>query len=791
MPEQYKDAIVKYLAGKEYQPIKPRQLARRLGVSDDEYSTFREAVKQLRDAGRVVIGAKNALTLPEMTGQVVGYYRAHPRGFGFVIPETVTSHGDLFIPPGKGADAMSGDRVQARVHKQKRGGKTALAGEIVKILQRGQNRYVGTLEQTDETWFVLPDGTKMVTPIVVRDVSEGTKQGLKVVAEIIEYATGGDLPVGVIVERLGKRGELEVETQAVIRAHGIIDEFPEPALAAARQMVAQFNPDEADGRTDLTGETIATIDPEDAKDYDDAISLHAGPKGQVTLGVHIADVAHFVPAGGSLDQAALARGTSTYFPRRVVPMLPEVLSNGVCSLQEGVKRFAKTVFITYNADAEVTKVRAANTVIQSSKRLTYRQAQDILDGKTGGFEPPVVELVRGMEALAKRIEQRRQQAGMLHLDLPEVELVLDDKGRVTDAHPEDDSYTHTIIEMFMVEANEAVASILKQDGRNYLRRVHPDPEPDGAKQLSTFLKACGHKIGRDVDRQTLQSLVDSVRGRPESYAVNLAILKSMQPAEYSPLPVGHYALASDNYAHFTSPIRRYPDLTVHRMLDEHIAGRAKDLPPDDMAAMVRLGEDCTACEKRSESAERELRDVLILRHLANRAGDTFEGVITGVANFGVFIQHPQFLIEGLIRIEQLGDDWWEVSAQRGEVRGEMTGIVYRIGGKASVKIAGVDIAQRQLNLLPTKAPERPQKKRKKGKGSSRRKGGSGKKSSQGRNPSADSSKAKSKSKGQGHSQGKGKSKSKSKNRGQSAGRGKAKSPKASRGRKTTKPKKNP
>jgi ribonuclease R len=700
MPERYADAILKYVSSREYQPLKPRQLARQMNIADEDYGTFRQAVKQLHDSGRIVLGAKDAITLPDIGARVVGFFRANPRGFGFITPEQANAHGDLFVPPDATGGAVNGDLVAAKVIPQgKRDGQRVYRGQVTEILRRGQNRFVGTLERTAETWFVLPEGRQMATPIVVRDISAASPpKGAKVVVEIIAYGAPGELHTGVIVETLGEQGELAVETRAVIRAHGLAEEFSPESLAEARAAAAGFD-GSLDKREDLRNSTVITIDPPDARDFDDAISLRQLADGW-ELGVHIADVSHFVREGGELDKESRARSTSVYFPRRVVPMLPELLSNGVCSLQENQDRYALSAFIAYDAQGNVAGAKFARTLIRSAKRLTYVQAQDILDGRTGGYAPAVVELVGRLGSLARTIEARRRKAGMLHLDLPAVELVLDDRQRVVDAVAEDQSYTHTVIEMFMVEANEAVARLLDRLGRGFLRRIHPDPDVQGSRQLASFVKACGHHLPQKMSRRDMQDLLAAVKGKPESYAVNLALLKTFEQAEYSPMPVGHFALASEHYCHFTSPIRRYPDLTVHRLLTEHCLGRLSTRPPEDVSELVRLGEHCSAAERRAQAAESELREVLVLQLLATRVGEVFDGVVTGVTNFGMFVQSPKFLIDGLIRMNELGDDWWEIDAKIGQVRGERTGRRYRIGDVMKVRIAAVDVARRQLNLVP-------------------------------------------------------------------------------------------
>ncbi|HET6429517.1 MAG TPA: ribonuclease R [Phycisphaerae bacterium] len=720
MPERYAETIIKYLSGKGYQPLKPRQLARQMGVSESDYGSFREAIKILRDSGRVVMGAKNALMLPDMGKQVVGTFQANPRGFGFVTPDTPNSHGDLYVPEGQTAGAMTGDTVLAHVLKRgKRGGEMLFQGRVTEIVRRGSARVVGTLDCAEDTWFVLPDGKAGINPVVIADVGPGARKGQKVVAEIVQYPAEGQLARGVITENIGAAGHIAAETIAIIRAFGLREEFPDEAMAEARRAVDTFDPAAVDGRDDLSSLTIVTIDPPDARDFDDAISIESRD-GQTILGVHIADVSHFVPEGRPLDVEARERGNSVYFPRKVLPMLPEVLSNGVCSLQEGVPRLCKSAFIHYDQAGNVTARRLAETVIRSAKRLTYTEAQGIIDGKTGGYDRAVVELVRRMNDLARRIERRRREAGMLHLDLPEVEIVLDEEGKVIGAEPAADAYTHTIIEMFMVEANEAVAVSLSNRQLPFLRRIHPEPDKDAHKALGAFTRVCGHKLPRDLDRKDLQRLLESVKGRPESFAVNMAVLRSLTRAEYSPMQIGHYALASDNYCHFTSPIRRYPDLTVHRLFADVVRKRQAAAP--DMPELVSLGTHCSTTEKTAEEAERELTTVLVLQFLSDKVGEPFEGVATGVTNFGLFVQLPRLGVEGLIRMQELGDDWWEVNAPNGEIRGERTGKRYRIGDAVPVRIASVDVARRQLNLTPDRWAEKkeaPNKKAKRGKGRKR------------------------------------------------------------------------
>ena len=716
-PERFKDRIVRHLAKQAYRPRKTQGLARDMGVAEEEYGDFREAVKSLMNSGRIVMGSASALTLPSPPGRVVGQFRCNPRGFGFVIPDTPNSHGDLFVPPGQGGGAVTGDTVAARVLKRgKRDGRMMYEGRIVEIIERGQSRFVGELCREQERWFVRPDGNTLHVHVFVGDPgAKGARAGDQVVIEIVRYPADGREARGVITKVLGKRGDPGVDTQSIVYQYHLPQEFPKTVVTEVARIVARHDPDAAAvDREDLRDLTVITIDPDSARDFDDAISITELSKGRLELGVHIADVSHFVRLGSPSDKEARERANSVYFPRLVIPMLPEMLSNGVCSLQEKEPRLTKSAFITYDNRGRRMSTRFANTVIRSAKRLTYGQATRIIDGKTGRFSKKTTALVRRMESLARSIQKRRIAAGSLVLDLPEVDIVFDDQGRVTGVNPTDTAFSHTIIEMFMVEANEVVAELFADLGVPALRRVHPPPDEASTQPLNRFFRALNLKPIKSMDREVLQPLLDRVKGRPESFAVNLAILRSLERATYDPAPVGHFALASENYTHFTSPIRRYPDLTIHRLLDAYLRGtlkkRGRQANVPNLTECHELGIHCSKNERRAEAAERELKLIYVLRLLERRVGDEFDGIITGVANFGVFVQLPEYLVEGLLRFSDLPDDWWKVDSEAGCVIGERTGRRLKIGDTVRVRIAGTNLADRKLDLTltgeSTTAPKR-------------------------------------------------------------------------------------
>jgi ribonuclease R len=732
MSDPLSDQILNHIKQPDYRPQRPRKLAHELNVADDQsYPTFREALRDLMHQGRVVLGSRGAVVLPsQRTGrdEFTGTYRHNKRGFGFVVPTDPTAHEDLYIPQGENGGALNGDIVRAKITSRgQRDGRAIYTGRITEIVQRKSKRFAGTLVKVAGEWMVMPDGTGFTDPILAPDAaSRHIRVGTKVVIEITSYAEGpGERAQGVITEVLGQAGEKDVDLKTVIVQFNLPDEFPEAVKIQARESVDSFNVDlERSKRFDLSDEIICTIDPDDAKDYDDAISLRQVENGYWELGVHIADVSHFVPEGTALDEEARERGNSTYFPGFVIPMLPEILSNGVCSLQEAVPRLCKSAFITYDEDANPVRAKFANTIIKSRKRLRYREAQAIIDGAKevphpegnrtiSDYPPEVVKLLHQMDELARRLQKRRRKQGQIVLDLPEVELVLDEDGKVVDAVPEDTSFTHTLIEMFMVEANEAVARLFHSLDVPFIRRVHPEPDLDDSSRLRHFTEVSGHRLPKDLDRKAIQVLLDKVKGKPEAFAINLAVLKSLTRAEYSPQTLGHYALASEHYTHFTSPIRRYADLTIHRLLDAYFEARGdseghrakggrrskvqlEEIPTYD--DLVQLGRHLSFTERRSDDAERELRQVKILELLSNHIGDEFTGVVTGITNFGIFVQLNNWLIDGLIRYEDLLDDWWDVDERAGLVRGQRTGQKIGIGDVAKVIIVKVDVPRRELDL---------------------------------------------------------------------------------------------
>lgn len=703
--------IFDFVHAKDYAPVAREELAEAMGVGKAEQGAFRAACKALMRSGRILLGDDDTILPQQSSGRITGTFRANARGFGFVIPTDPVGHADLYVPSGASRGAMTGDTVIASVkRKGKRDGKMLYEGAVLEVVRRGQSRFVGALHQEVRRWFVISDGQTMHAPIMVDDPgAKSAKPGDQVVVELTQFPSEKMPARGVIVKVIGPSGAPGVDTLSIIEQYEFPTEFREAVLQEAGDVSRSFDIDvERERRLDLRGETIITIDPADARDFDDAISITVGKEGTCELGVHIADVSHFVQEEGAIDVEAKARTTSVYFPGTVIPMLPEVLSNGVCSLQEQQQRLTKSAFITYDADANVIGTRFANTVIASTKRLTYEEASAALQGKTGAIGTDVVALLKRAESLARAILARRMREGMLRLDMPEMELVLDGDRNVIDVKKADTSFSHTIIEMFMVEANEAVAKGLTANRADFLRRIHEGPSEIADAQLRRFLKALGHGLPANADRHAMQSLLEETRGKQDGFVVHMAVLRSMSQAEYSPRVEGHFALASEDYCHFTSPIRRYPDLTVHRLFEQHLVGdKVRGVrrngseaagADDSFNELVVLGKHCSTSERRAEDAERELKQVLTLRLLEPRLGEVLPGTITGLASIGLFVQLDDYLIDGLLAFDTLPGDWWDIDESRSSVVGRKTGKRMRIGDRVDVQLLRIHIPTRRLDL---------------------------------------------------------------------------------------------
>jgi ribonuclease R len=716
MPD-LEEMILAAISRKNYQPLKPKALARKLGVTASHYAGFRRVLRDLLSQGRIELGRNHSVRPVQPHGTVVGVYRSTSGGFGFVRPHAVegTAGPEIHIAAGRALDAATGDEVLVRILRKPSRRSLGPSGEILRVVNRATNQFVGTYFEREGQGFVRVDGTVFSHSIYVGDPgARGARPEDKVVFEMLRFPGPEDRGEGVITEILGPRGQPGVDTLSIIRAFGLPDRFADDALEEARQAAAAFSEDDLDGREDLTAEVLITIDPVDARDFDDAVSLAVDHKSKHwLLGVHIADVAHFAPAGGPLDREARKRGTSVYLPQRVLPMFPEIISNSLASLQQGKVRYAKSVFIDFTPAGQKTGARFADSAIRVRRRFTYEQVSAILADSTPGGgrqapgpgpDPEVLALLLRMRDLATILHRRRLKRGSLELSMPETELEYDEDGRVSGAHFRKHDISHQMIEEFMLAANETVAEHLAGLGVPFLRRAHPAPEPEKLKAFAEFARILGYKVERDTDRFALQRVLQQSAGKPDSYAVHYALLRSLKQAVYSPQEEGHYALASDTYCHFTSPIRRYPDLTVHRLLDRWLrTGRARS----DESELVALGDHCSKTERRAETAERQLVKLKLLTYLEERIGMEMEVVITGVADYGFYAQAEALPVEGLVHISTLVDDYYYYEEASHSLTGRRTHRRYRLGDKVHVAVARVDLQRRQLDFrVKEREPQR-------------------------------------------------------------------------------------
>jgi ribonuclease R len=708
MPDEFESRIIAALTAKGGQSLTSKALAKRLGINKSHSAAFRRALRNLQKQGRLEYGRNHTLRAAGSHGTVTGIFRRTSSGAGFVRPHAVDGKvgPDIHIREDDTQDASSGDEVLVRVTRRPHVGSPG--GIISSIIERATNQFVGTYFERDRQGFVRVDGTVFSHSIFVGDPgAKGARPDDKVVIEMIRFPSAEDRGEGVITEVLGARGQPGVDTLSIIRAFGIPDEFPPEVLREAREMAREFDETKLHGREDFTDDTIITIDPVDARDFDDAVSLKRDKStGHWILGVHIADVSHFASHGGSLDREARKRGTSVYLPQRVIPMFPEIISNGLASLQQDRVRYVKSAIIEFTPAGQRVSTQLANGAIRNKHRFNYGEVSRILERfpaekatpiapMVEGVSPEVASLLLRMRELALILRGRRKKRGALELVMPQAELEYDDKGRIVGAHFAENDISHQMIEEFMLAANEAVADHFASLDVAFLRRVHPAPDPVKLQSFAQFARLLGYRVDLERDRFALQRVLEESTGEPEQHAVHFALLRSLKQAVYSPIAEGHYALASNDYCHFTSPIRRYPDLTVHRLLGQWLkAGRVGSAVPE----LIALGDHCSRTERRAETAERELTKVKLLTYMESRIGEKMHAVITGVADYGFYAQAEKLPAEGLVHVSSLTDDYYVFDEDSHTLLGRRSKRRYRLGDRVRVEVAGVDVGRRQMDF---------------------------------------------------------------------------------------------
>jgi ribonuclease R len=658
--------------------------------------------------------------------QMVGRFRRHPSGHGNVTPTTLEAidgqpissafqseivDEKVFIRAPLSMDAATGDIVLVEYSRQRRGPTTELSGAVLEILRRRTNRFVGTYCVNQGAGCVTVDGGQFPQAVLVGDATaKGVQPQDKVVIEMIRFPSQHDYGQAVIVEVLGQFGQPNLDTLMIMRQYDLPEQFPEEVIQESRDQAAAFQPEMQTPRRDLSNETIITIDPIDARDFDDAISLKRIENGHWRLGVHIADVSHFVRSGTRLDGEAYRRGTSTYLPDKVIPMLPEIISNHLASLQPDQVRFAMTAEIELTAEGQVVGTEFYRSGIKSVRRFTYEEVDEFLADRESWrskLTSDVHRLLGDMHELAMLLRQRRLDHGSLEMILPEVKLDLDRSGQVVGARTLQNTESHQMIEEFMLMANVAVATQLSDMGYNVLRRIHAPPNERRLAELTQFVDALGIHADSLQSRFEIKRVLAESADTPLRHAVHYAVLRTMQKAVYGPKEVGHYALNFDHYCHFTSPIRRYPDLIIHRMLGDIIDGKR---PNDQMQLLSVVGEHCSDREQNAEQAERELVKLKLLTYFSDKVGQEMHGVITGVESFGMFVQGVEIPAEGFVAIANLPEDSYYFDDKARMLMGRMSRHQYRLGDQVQVRVHRVDLIRRQLDLIVLE-PEQPAKRR--------------------------------------------------------------------------------
>ena len=702
-----KEDLLRRMRERVPHPATPRELLRELRIPREERAAFKRNLRNLVNDGSLIQIKGNRFGLPDRMDLVVGKLDGHPSGIGFVVPERPIEglKRDIFVAAHNLKEALHGDRVVVRIERYRDDGRAE--GRIVQVLERGAATVVGRFEvDASGLAFVAPFDKRLTADIVIpRNETLQAEPGQMVTVEVTRWPTPARGPAGRIVEVLGDINDPGVDTEIILRKYDIPDEHPAEAVEEARRIGTAVKEKDLAGRTDFRDRTVVTIDGEHARDFDDAISIEKLKNGHYWLGVHIADVAHYVQEGGALDTEAYERGTSVYFPERAVHMFPEGLATGLCSLKPNVDRLVQSCLMEVTTRGDVVRYEMHDGVIRSDARMTYTAVNAILtdrDPDTLARYRELVPMFELMRELFEVLNGRRTRRGSVDFDLPEAQVVLNADGFIEDIVAGERNVAHRLIEEFMLLANETVAGHLETKGMPALYRIHEPPDPLKVMQFEEFISAFKYSLGAGenaVRPMHFQKLVHKIRGKPEERPIAFLMLRTMQKARYDSMNVGHFGLAAPTYTHFTSPIRRYPDLVVHRLLRELRQTRVSDERKVELEEeLPDVGRHTSERERRAADAEREILQWKKVRFMADKVGDVFDGYITGVAPFGMFVELTEHYVEGLVHVSTMADDYYRFREQQHSLFGESTKKTYRLGDHVRVQIIRVDMERRQIDL---------------------------------------------------------------------------------------------
>ncbi len=708
--EELKKKIVNLINDDKYIPLTTTELGIELGITSEEQAMFNKVLKELIDDIYVILTKKQRLISPNRAGMFVGKFISHRKGFGFVESDKEDER-DLYIQSKDVNGAMHGDRVIAEIVKEGCGNKRA-EGRITEIIKHEVTQIVGTFKPHEHFGFVIPKEKELRTDVYIQEkYFNGAVEDDLVVVEIVQWAKEDKKPEGIIVEVLGNKYNRGMEIEAIIREHGLPLEFPEKVLMDADYVAVPIPQEEYDRRKDLRDETIFTMDGADAKDLDDAIQVKMLDNGNYMLGVHIADVTHYVKEKSNLDKEALKRATSVYLVDKVIPMLPKQLSNGVCSLNPDEDKLTLSVFMEINDRGEVVNSSIEETIIKSKARMVYTDVSDILENNDRGLKIEYADLVddfRLAEKIARILMKKREKRGALDFNFPEPYIHLDSKGNVENIEPYERRIANRIIEEFMLVTNETVAEYFYWLGIPFVYRIHETPSSTKMEALNNFIHQYDILIKGDTENvhpKAVQKIIKSIEGKKEEKAISSLILRSLKQAKYSPDCSGHFGLAADYYCHFTSPIRRYPDLQIHRIIKEFInkGGISSNRESKLKDIVLKASEQSSEMERKAEVAERDIDKYYKCMYMQNKIGEEFTGIISSVTPFGFYVELPD-TVEGLVPIDSLNDDYYEFNEQKHELVGQggkiddVHIICFRIGDEVKVKLENVDVDGREITF---------------------------------------------------------------------------------------------
>ncbi|MGI8349405.1 ribonuclease R [Niallia circulans] len=687
-----------------YKPLTVQELEEAFGIEDSShFKDFVKALVQMEEKGLVVRTRSNRYGLPEKMNLIRGKLAGHAKGFAFVIPEE-QGMDDIFIPPNEVKTALNGDIVLARVTSESSGQRRE--GTIVRIIERGVQQIVGTYSESKHFGFVIPDDKKIATDIFIpKGSTKGAIEGHKVVVKLTSYPEGRKNAEGEVVKILGHKNDPGVDILSVIHKHGLPLAFPDNVLEQANNAPDTIDEEEIANRRDLRNETIVTIDGADAKDLDDAVTVTMLENGNYKLGVHIADVSYYVTENSPIDVEAEERGTSVYLVDRVIPMIPHRLSNGICSLNPKVDRLTLSCEMEITSDGEVVSHEIFQSVIKTTERMTYADVNSILHDKDEELRAKyegLVPMFERMEDLAAILRKKRMTRGAIDFDFKESKVIVDEDGKPQDVILRERSVAEKLIEEFMLVANETVAEHFHWMQVPFIYRIHEDPKEEKLRRFFEFITNFGYIVkgtANSVHPRALQEIIESVQGTPEEMVISTVMLRSMQQAKYYPESLGHFGLSTEFYTHFTSPIRRYPDLIVHRLIRTYlIEGDISSATQEKWnSRLTEIAEHSSSMERRSVEAERETDELKKSEYMLDKIGEEYDGIISSVTNFGMFVELTN-TIEGLVHVSYMTDDYYRYDERHFAMIGERTGKVFRIGDEITVRVVNVNKEERAIDF---------------------------------------------------------------------------------------------